>query len=86
MCRSLTVLCVATSQDDALEQLERDRPHVLIVFGAFGPLIAAARERVPALRVVSDRDLPGADVVASSLEEVRGVVLGRPRPGGPVRS
>ncbi len=36
------------------------------------------------MRIVTDHDAPGATVVATSLEEVRGVVLGLPRPGGPV--
>jgi hypothetical protein len=36
------------------------------------------------MRIVTDRDVPGATVVATSLEEVRGLVLGIPRPGGPV--
>jgi hypothetical protein len=75
----------ATSEAEALEQLELERPHVLVAFGPFERLITAARERAPALRVISDRDVAGADVVAS-LEDVRGAVLGRPRPGGPVRS
>ena len=37
------------------------------------------------MRIVTDRDLPGATVVATSLDEVRGAVEGLPRPGGPVR-
>jgi hypothetical protein len=36
------------------------------------------------MRVVTDRDTPGATVVATSIDEVRGLVLGLPRPGGPV--
>ena len=35
------------------------------------------------MRLVADRELPGA-AVARSLDEVRGLVLGA-RPGGPVR-
>jgi hypothetical protein len=42
------------------------------------------RDRFPAMRIVTDRDTPGATVVATSLGEVRGLVLGLPRPGGPV--
>lgn len=75
----------ATSEAEALEQLHRERPHVLVVFGPFRDLVRAAREAFPSLRIVADRDLPGATVVAASLEEVRGAVLGLPRPGGPVR-
>jgi hypothetical protein len=76
----------ATSEEQALVQFEQDRPHVLVVFGPYEALIAAVRDRAPAIRVVCDRDLPGADVVATSLEEVRDAVKGRARPGGPVRS
>jgi hypothetical protein len=36
------------------------------------------------MRIVTDRDTPGASAVAISLDEVRGLVLGLPRPGGPV--
>jgi hypothetical protein len=72
-------------EQDALEQLERERPHLLVVFGPFAAFVEAARRRYPALRIVTDRDTPGADSVATSLDEVRGALLGAPRPGGPVR-
>jgi hypothetical protein len=36
------------------------------------------------MRIVTDRDTPGATVVASSLGEVREAALGLSRPGGPV--
>ncbi|MGQ0669218.1 MAG: hypothetical protein ACT4PO_06040 [Actinomycetota bacterium] len=75
----------ATSEEEALSQLEVERPHVMVVFGAFAGLIRRARESFPGLRIVSDRDAPGADCVAASLEEVRGAVKDVPRPGGPVR-
>ncbi|HZP91124.1 MAG TPA: hypothetical protein VFC04_09045 [Actinomycetota bacterium] len=75
----------ACSEAGALEQLESERPHVVVVFGAFGRLVATMRERVPYLRIVTDRDLPGANAVAASPEEVRAAVKGLPRPGGPVR-
>ncbi len=75
----------ATTEAEALEQLHAERPHVLVVFGPFEGLVRAAREAYPFLRIVADRDLPGATVVAASLEEVRGAVKGLPRPGGPVR-
>ena len=75
----------ATEASDALAQLDDERPHFLVAFGPFERLVATARERYPAIRIVTDRDAPGADVVATSLEEVRGALLGEPRPGGPVR-
>lgn len=74
----------ATTEGAALAQLYEHRPHVLVAFGSFQRLVARALDAHPYLRVVADRDLPGASVVASSLEEVRDAVKGRPRPGGPV--
>jgi hypothetical protein len=75
----------ATGAADALAQLEAERPHVLVAFGAFEDLVREARARYPALRIVTDRPAAGSDEVASSLEEVRPAILGLPRPGGPVR-
>ena len=57
---------------------------MLVAFGDHAELVAVVRERFPAMRIVTDRDTPGATVVATSLDEVRGLVLGLPRPGGPV--
>ena len=74
----------ATGVAEAIAQLGDERPHVLVAFGPFEELIASARERSPSIRVVTD--LPGADVAVASLGEVRDAVLGRSRPGGPVRS
>lgn len=75
----------AATEREALVQLESDRPHVVVAFGDLAGFVARARELFPYLRIVTDRDLPGATVVAASLEEVRGAVKGLPRPGGPVR-
>lgn len=75
----------ATNEPDALRQLHEERPHVVVVFGPFQGFARAAIEAYPSLRVVADRELPGASVVVGSLEEVRDAVKGRPRPGGPVR-
>lgn len=75
----------ATTEEAALAQLREERPHVVVVFGPFERFVAAAREAYPFVRIVADRDQPGATVVATSLEEVRGAVKGLPRPGGPVR-
>lgn len=74
----------ATNEPDAIGQVSAERPHVLVVFGPFERLIALAREGFPGMRIVTDRDAPGATAVATSLEEVRGLVKGIPRPGGPV--
>lgn len=62
---------------------------VLCVAGdaeALAALKRAAREAYPFLRIVADRDLPGATVVATSLAGVRSAIKGLPRPGGPVGS
>ena len=75
----------APDADAALRQLEEERPHFLVAFGTYGDLVTTARARHPGLRIVTDRDVPGADVVATSLDEVRDALVGAPRPGGPVR-
>ena len=74
----------ATNETDALGQVDASRPHILVVFGPFERLVALCAQRFPGMRIVTDRDVPGVTVVAASVEEVRGLVLGIPRPGGPV--
>jgi hypothetical protein len=74
----------ATDLRSALDQIDAERPHVLVAFGPFESLVAMARERFPGMRIVTDRDAPGATEVATSLDEVRGLVVELPRPGGPV--
>jgi hypothetical protein len=74
----------ATDERTALDLIDVERPHVLVVRGAFEGLVELVRSRFPSIRIVADRDLPGATVVAASLEEVRGLVLGPTRPRGPV--
>jgi len=75
----------ATSEEEALAQIESERPHVLVVLGSFEGLVARALERRPEMRVVADRELGGATVVVDSIEDVRAAVLGMPRHGGAVR-
>jgi hypothetical protein len=72
----------ATSVEDALSRLHEERPHVLVVFGAFPGLVERALEAYPFLRVIADRETPGALAVASA-NEVRAAVKGS---GGPVRA
>ena len=74
----------ATDEAGAVGQIDAERPHILVVFGPYERLIALTRERFPAIRIVADRDAPGATAVATSLQEVRGLVKGLPRPGGPI--
>jgi hypothetical protein len=75
----------ATDLRGALDQLDVERPHALVVFGPFDDLVALAAERFPGMRIVTDRDAPGATVVAASMEDVRELLAEQPRPGGPVR-
>jgi len=75
----------ATNLRGALDQLDVERPHALVVFGPFAELVTLAAERFPGLRIITDRDTPGASVVATSVEDVRELLAEQPRPGGPVR-
>ena len=74
----------ATEERTALDQIDAERPHVLVVFGAFPLLVELVVERFPGIRVIADRPADGVSAVAESAEEVRLLVLGMPRPGGPV--
>lgn len=49
----------ATTEQTALTQLHDERPHIVVVFGDLPGFVAAARLAYPALRIVTDRDLPG---------------------------
>jgi hypothetical protein len=75
----------ATTEDDALAQLEAERPDVLVVFGEFEALVSLVREGRPSMRIVCDRELHGATVVVGRQEEIRDAVRALPRPGGPIR-
>ena len=73
----------ATDLRGALDQVDAERPHLLVAFGPFEELVTLVRERFPGMRIVTDRDAPGATAVATSLDEVRDLLRGS-RPGGPV--
>jgi hypothetical protein len=75
----------AITKDDALAQLEAERPDVLVVFGEFEAVVSLVRGDRPSMRIVCDRELPGATVVVERPEEIRDAVRALPRPGGPVR-
>jgi hypothetical protein len=75
----------AIDEDEAIRQLQVERPHVLVVFGSFPRLVVRALEAYPFLKVISDRRATGAVVVASR-EDIRAAVKGSGGPGGPVRS
>jgi hypothetical protein len=74
----------ATELRAALDQIDTERPHVLVAFGSWDELIRLTLDRFPGMRIVTDRDTPGATAVASSVQEIRSLVGGLPRPGGPV--
>ena len=75
----------AITEADALAQLESERPDVLVLFGEFEELVSRVREGRPTIRIVCDRELPGATVVVERPEEIRDAVRALPSPGGPVR-
>jgi hypothetical protein len=74
----------ATSEAEAFDVIDAERPHVLVAFGPYERLVSLVRERFPGMRIVVDRDMPGADAVVGVLEQVRASVKGGPRPAGPV--
>jgi hypothetical protein len=75
----------AITEDDAMAQLEAERPDVLVVFGEFEELVSRVREDRPSLPIVCDQNLPGATSVVERLGQIRDAVRALPRPGGPVR-
>jgi hypothetical protein len=74
----------ATNEIDALGLIDSERPQTIVAFGAFERLVSLARDRFPALRIVTDRDTPGTDAVAASRDDVRELLRSLGRPGGPI--
>ncbi|MEP7059350.1 MAG: hypothetical protein ABI828_01345 [Actinomycetota bacterium] len=74
----------ATDERMALDEIDIERPHVLVVFGGFPLLLQRVADRFPGMRVISDRQAQGVTAVAQSLDEVRLLIKGMPKPGGPV--
>ena len=74
----------ATSVTDALGVVDAERPHAMVAFGPYEQLVSLVRERFPAMRIVADRDTPGASAVATSRDDVREVLRSLARPGGPI--
>jgi hypothetical protein len=74
----------AIDERAALDQVDAERPHVLVAFGAFPLLLQLVHDRFPGTRVISDRQADGVTAVAGTLDEVRLLILGMPRAGGPV--
>jgi hypothetical protein len=77
-------LCAgATDLRGALDQIDAERPNYLVAFGPFEELVRLVTDRFPGMRVVTDHDMPGAET-ARTPDAVRGLLEGKPRPGGPV--
>jgi hypothetical protein len=76
----------ATDLRGALDQLDVERPHALVVFGPFEELVALTADRFPGMRIVTDRAMPGSSVVVETGSEARATLREQPRPGGPVGS
>jgi hypothetical protein len=74
----------ATDETTALEQLESEHPHVVVVTGGLEGFVRRARDRHPFLRIVTDYEVAGATAVVAGLDEVRAAVKGLPRPAGPL--
>ena len=74
----------ATSVTDALGVVDTERPQVMVAFGPYEQLVSLVRERFPAMRILTDRDTPGASAVATSRDDVREVLRSLARPGGPI--
>lgn len=74
----------ATSETDALGVVDTERPHAMVAFGPYEQLVSLVRERFPAMRIVTDRDTPGANAVATSRDDVREALRSLARPGGPI--
>jgi hypothetical protein len=74
----------ATDEATALDQLDEEHPHVVVVVGDFDGFVAEARRRLPYVRIVTDRDAPEASAVVADPSDVRDAVKGLPRPGGRV--
>ena len=75
----------ATDTSGALDQIDVERPHAVVAFGAFEALVRLVAERFPGMRIVTDRktDVPTA-VVVKDMSEARAALRWQPRPGGPI--
>jgi hypothetical protein len=74
----------ASDELSALEQLDAERPHVVVVVGPMDGFVAEARARFPFLRIVADHEVPQASAIIAGLDEVRAAVKAPPAPAGPI--
>jgi hypothetical protein len=77
----------ADSVDALGDQIAEWRPDVVVLDAGLGEhAVVVARGARPSVRIVGVGQMFGTDAEAASLDEVRGAILGLPRPGGPVRA
>jgi hypothetical protein len=74
----------ATDLREALDQVDAERPHALVVVGPFEELVAIVAQRFPGMEIVTDHAMPGATEVVPEGEDVRAALRVQRRPGGPV--
>jgi hypothetical protein len=74
----------ATDTASALDQIDVERPHAMVVFGPFEELVALVADRFPGIRIVADRPMAGATAIVEELSDAREALRAQPRPGGPV--
>ncbi len=69
----------------ALDQIDVERPHALVVWGAFPDVVTLVADRFPGMQIVSDRPVVGVDVtVVAEMSAARAALRAQPRPGGPI--
>ena len=73
----------ATDLRSALDQIDVERPHAMVVVGPFEELVAMVAERFPGMRIVADHEMPGATTVAE-MSDAREALRSQRHPGGPV--
>src|SRR5437870_4438716 len=78
----------ARSEAELCEQLVEWRPDVVVIDASLGTeAFERARALRPGARLVAMGETGGPiDAEAGSLDQVRGAILGIPKPGGPVRA
>ena len=73
----------ATDLREALDQVDRYRPHAMVVAGPFEEFVALVADRFPGMRIVADHAMPGATEVVAEMSDVRAALRMQRRPGGP---
>ena len=73
----------ATDLRSALDQIDAERPHAMVVVGPFEELVAIVAGGFPGMRIITDHEMPGATLVAE-MSDAREALRMQRRPGGPV--